>query len=200
LLDAFLQQCALWQESDFPVTEQVVSADTHLTDACWKSFRRRVEDKGCKPKRREATFQERLASKDKHKGKLYGISVTCPVHPTKVQQAKEQARLEAAHKAEQARLAREEKERLAALHKAQVKQEYAHIVQRNTEEATSITVSVPSKDVLSHAQGIHDQRSALGLTQASRRRSRGFAGSNGGQTYQVDGCGQSRPPRSSVQD
>lgn len=153
LFTAFIGKCTGLSETDFPVTEEVVKANTHLTDACWKSFRKTVEARGCKAKRREATIQERIESKDKRKGKLYVISVTCPVHPSKVEEEKKKARLAAERKAQKAKEDREERERLAVLHQTQVKEEYAQIV-----KGEPVTGNVTSGAVLKHAQSVHEER------------------------------------------
>lgn len=89
--------------------------------------------------RREATPAERQASGDKRKGKLYVISITCTVHPTKAADAKEKAELAAAarkkkaaeaaeRKAEKERNEREERERMAEMQRAKVRERYESIV------------------------------------------------------------------------
>ncbi|KAL3904182.1 MAG: hypothetical protein SGILL_010167 [Bacillariaceae sp.] len=85
LFDAFLQKCCEESRpsSDFPITEEVVKANIHLTSACYTSFRKRVIATGCKVHRREATVKERIESKDKRQGKLYVISITCPFEAVK---------------------------------------------------------------------------------------------------------------------
>ena len=62
LFDDFLKECGELDANDksaFPVTKEVVGANCHLTSACYTSFRKRVMEKGCKVKRREATPAER---------------------------------------------------------------------------------------------------------------------------------------------
>jgi len=81
LFKDFLEECKDKPHAAFPVTQEVVPCKVHLTNACWASFKRSVVAKGCKAKRREATVQERIASKDKRKSRMYVISITCPVNP-----------------------------------------------------------------------------------------------------------------------
>lgn len=146
--DDFLKRCSALDANDksFPITEEVVQANVHLTGACWSSFRKRVVGKGCKVKRREATHAERKASGDTRKGKLYVISITCPVHPNKASEAKAKATAAAAakkkkaeetaqRKAEKERKDREERERLAALHREKVREKYASIVGKGCDDA-----------------------------------------------------------------
>ena len=142
LFDAFLQKCSSYDANDksiFPITEEVVKANIHLTDACYKTFRKRVLAKNCKVKRREATPQERIDSGDKRKGKLWVISITCTVHPTKAADAKKKADLAALERKKKAAVAaerkavkekeeREERERLAKLQRAKVREMYESIV------------------------------------------------------------------------
>lgn len=161
--------------------------NVHLTGACYTSFRKRVMNKGCKVKRREATPEERKASGDTRKGKMHFISITCPVHPTKAADAKAKAALAAEakkkkaqdaaiRKAEKERKEREERERLAALHRANVRERYANIVGGGDEaEAdgkrkqspgkknsgtmdTFVKVNVTSDALLKHAQTVHQRR------------------------------------------
>mmetsp|Transcript_40733 Transcript_40733/g.85574 ORF Transcript_40733/g.85574 Transcript_40733/m.85574 type:complete len:295 (+) Transcript_40733:89-973(+) len=174
LFDAFLEKCAALDANDkslFPFTEEVVKADTHLTGACYTSFRKRVMNKGCKVKRREATRSERQASGDTRKGKLYVISITCPVHPNKVADAKaaaaarkKKAQEAADRKAEKERKERQERERLAALQRAKVRDTYDSIVGSEEESKRKQTpqkssgVDVESIALLSHAETVHDKR------------------------------------------
>jgi hypothetical protein len=140
LFDAFLedQQAA----TNFPVTEEIAPATLHLTDPCWHTFRRHVESKGCKAKRRIATEQER--GKDKRKGKMYGISVTVPVHPSKAVKAaedhkkvaekeaavrKEKAAVLAAKKQAENELADQKLAAEEAARQAKIKREYDRILQ-----------------------------------------------------------------------
>ena len=174
-------------KSLFPYTEEVVPCNVHLTGACYTSFRKRVMNKGCKVKRREATREERKASGDTRKAKLYVISITCPVHPTKAADAKAKAALAAdakkkkaqdaaIRKAEKERTEREARERLAALHRANVRERYENIVGGGDEaEAegkrkkspgkknsgtmdTFVKVNVTSDALLKHAQTFHQKR------------------------------------------
>ena len=89
--DDFLKRCSALDANDksFPITEEVVQANVHLTGACWSSFRKRVVGKGCKVKRREATHVERKASGDTRKGKLYVISSHAPSTPTRHQKQRQ---------------------------------------------------------------------------------------------------------------
>ena len=115
-------------------------ANNHLTSACWTSFHRRVESKGCKAKRREATDAEKKDARHHRKGKAYVISVTMPVHPSKMSEylenqkevaaaRKEKAKLAKERKLEKEKLAKEERERLAKLHREKVRQEYAKLAE-----------------------------------------------------------------------
>jgi hypothetical protein len=53
-----------------------IPAKTHLTEACFKEFRKLVRShEGCTVSRREATPRERAASGDKRQGRLWVISV-----------------------------------------------------------------------------------------------------------------------------
>lgn len=115
-------------------------ANNHLTSACWTSFHRRVESKGCKAKRREATDAEKKDAHHHRKGKAYVISVTMPVHPSKMSEYLENQKKEAAARKEKAKLAKErklekeelakkERERIAKLHREKVRQEYAKLVE-----------------------------------------------------------------------
>ena len=163
------------RKSIFPLTEEVVDASTHLTEACWKTFRKRVENKGCKAKRREATFAERLESGDKRKGKLYVISITCPVHPSKAKEDKEKKEAAAAAKKKKAEETAARKARLAELHKEKVSEMYAKIIGEEHDESDNqhktpgkpkgtttmdsfVNVKVKSADLLQHAMTVHSQR------------------------------------------
>jgi len=184
--DAFLNKCSSEDPNDaslFPITEEVVKADVHLTGPCYTSFRKRVGAKGCKVKRREATPGERKASGDKRQGKLYVISITCPGHPTKAADTKAKAALAAAakkkkaqdaavRKAEKERTEREERERLAALHRANVRERYGSIVGEGDEASkrkqspvknsstmdSFVDVNVTSEALIKHAQTVHEER------------------------------------------
>ncbi|KAL3903521.1 MAG: hypothetical protein SGARI_005342 [Bacillariaceae sp.] len=189
LFDQFLKKCSELplDTSDFPITEEVVKANTHLTGSCYTSFRKRVELKGCRAKKREATIQERKESRDKRKGKLYVISITCPVHPTAAKRKAEKAKFDAEErerlaalrwakaadaierKADKEKFDQEERERLAALHRAKVREEYANIVgddeaamthkKASTIEKDATTkVSVKASDILQHAQSLYNNK------------------------------------------
>ncbi len=94
LFTEWLAACADQPESAFPVSADVVPATTHLTAACWKTFKQLATAKGCKVKRREATAGER--GSDKRRGKMYVIVCTCPVHPGKALAAAAEAKAKAA--------------------------------------------------------------------------------------------------------
>ena len=79
---SFLDKCSKLNPSLFHITDVVVKAHIHLTNACYKSIRKRVTKNGCKVMRREATLDERNKSRDKRQSTLYVISVTCPIHPS----------------------------------------------------------------------------------------------------------------------
>jgi hypothetical protein len=101
LFDTFVEDCnTTKQDTDFPLTQDaVVPADIHLTDACWKSFRKYVEAKGCQAKRREALYAERKGAT--RKGKMYVIHIVVPAHPARAVEAanlKKQQSEEAAQK------------------------------------------------------------------------------------------------------
>ena len=67
----------------FPFTiEDLVPPTMHLTDACWRDFKKEVTRYGCTTKRRVISAQEKSALKSNaRKSKMYTISVTTPVHP-----------------------------------------------------------------------------------------------------------------------
>ena len=80
LFDKFLEEKKT--ATVFPITEDVVPVTTHLTEACWHTFRRHVESNGCHAKRRLATVSERHVGAKERRGKMYVVSVTVPVHPS----------------------------------------------------------------------------------------------------------------------
>jgi hypothetical protein len=138
LFEEFLSKCR--SLTQFPVTEEVVPATTHLTGPCWNDFRRHVESKGCHAKRKEATLQER--EKDKRKGKMYVISITVPVHPSQaVAVAEEQHK-----KAEEN--AKKRKER-AAIIEAQKKEE-----QKRTEKKRRLEEAERQASIAAQYQAI----------------------------------------------
>lgn len=125
----FLEECKELDESSaFPTTKEVVPPQVHLTDACWKTFKQFCISKGCTTKRRTATMQERIDSKEKRKSKLYVISVTVPVHPTKVEEAKRVQQQKAKEAEEKRRLERERAIQAAKELKEQTEREYQAIV------------------------------------------------------------------------
>jgi hypothetical protein len=160
-------------KSIFPITEEVVDANVHLTEACWTTFRKRVENKGCKAKRRVATVEERAATGDKRKGKMYVISITCPVHPSKALEDKAKKEAAAVEKKKKAEEAAERKARLAELHKEKVAERYASIVGQDDGDTKTktpgktkttglmdsfVNVKVTAEDLLQHAMTVHNKR------------------------------------------
>jgi hypothetical protein len=117
LVDTFITECNnTKQDVDFPLTQEaVVTADIHLTDACWKSFRKYVEAKGCQAKRREASYPERKGAT--RKGKMYVINIVVPAHPARAVEAavlkKQQAEEAAEKRREQAAALQVKKEQKA---------------------------------------------------------------------------------------
>jgi len=55
--------------------ENLIKPSVHLTDACWKDFRKFVVSHGCSCKRVEATAEEKKKCGAKRKGKCFFISV-----------------------------------------------------------------------------------------------------------------------------
>jgi hypothetical protein len=126
LFDKFLEDSKTL--SSFPVTEVVVPPAVHLTGPCWQTFKRYVMKKGCTTKRREATRQEKLDSKDKRSSKLYVISVTVPVHPAQAMAALKEEQDKTAAAALKKRQT-EEREALEERElQAKIKVEYSAIV------------------------------------------------------------------------
>jgi hypothetical protein len=147
LFDAFLESCQGLTPTHFPVTEQVVGADIHLTNPCWLDFRKYVQSKGCTAKRREATLAER---KDTHnhkqrRGKMYLISVTVPGHPSQAVAISKQKQEEAAAAA----VERKAKATDAQKRKQQRETDHKDEVQETYEQLTS---SSPDKSVGSNLQ------------------------------------------------
>jgi hypothetical protein len=69
------------EQQGFPTNAVIATTllppNHHLTAACWQTFRKHVDSfPGWKAKRREATPEEKLASKEKRKGKVYWIETT----------------------------------------------------------------------------------------------------------------------------
>ena len=108
---SFLDKCSKLNPSLFHITDVVVKAHIHLTNACYRSFRKRVTKNGYTVIRREATLDERNKSRDKRQRTLYVISVTCPIHPLTAEEAKV--------KAEEAAAARQAKVAAAAKRKVE---------------------------------------------------------------------------------
>lgn len=121
-------------ESAFPVSADVVPATTHLTGACWKSFKQFATAKGCKVKRRVATASER--GTDKRKAKMYVIVCTCPVHPGKALAAAAEAKRQAAAaKAKRKAAAAAKAARVAAAAKAKRERDAAFQAEADAEYA-----------------------------------------------------------------
>lgn len=147
MLDSWIELCSKFDVAKFPVEEaSLIPAKVHLTDACWKSFRKyAINEKGVKVGRREATPQERKESGDKRRGKLYVISVKLLVHPSNAVEAsktkKEKAKV-ALEKRKEREAQREEERKLAELVKRQkVITVYQRILQEkepNEQEETTI--------------------------------------------------------------
>lgn len=101
-------------QSTFPYTQIVVPPEVHLTSACWSSFRKAVVEEGYVVKRREASIAEKTALKpgERRNGKMYVVSITAPVHPDHVREAKDKKEEKARNaKAKREEKAREKKER-----------------------------------------------------------------------------------------
>lgn len=133
LFNSFHQASKALPESQFPLTREVIPATVHLTGPCWTSFRKYVTSIGCKVKRREATMAERQG--DNRKGKMYVISITIPVHPSKIIEYTTDKKEKAAVAAAQ-RKARDEvraKEQVT-LEKQQAAQAQQQAAQKVTEE------------------------------------------------------------------
>lgn len=114
LLDTFIGKCAKLPQADFPKTDNnLIKANIHLTNPCWLSFRKYALSKGCQVKRREATVTERQDSKNKRKGKMYVISATLSVHPSRavaaVEEKKQQSAVASAKRKEREKQKAEEK-------------------------------------------------------------------------------------------
>ena len=122
LFEEFLIECMDKPNSAFPPTKDVVPCKVHLTQACWSTFKKSVTAQGCKAKRRKATFEERIASKDKRKSRMYVITITCPENPRVKVEAAAAARAHAkvrAEKAKAAAAAKAEKAKAAAAAEAE---------------------------------------------------------------------------------
>ena len=135
----------------------VIKAHSHLTNACYRSFRKRVTKNGCTSKviRREATLDERNKFRDKRQSTLYVISVTCPIRPLKAGVTRVKAEeaatarqaktaVSAKQKVEKEKREKEESECLAILHRAKVREEYASIVGKIKDDIEKTTISSSS--------------------------------------------------------
>jgi hypothetical protein len=137
LFDTFITECNnTKQDADFPLTQDaVVTADIHLTDACWKTFRKYVEAKGCRAKRREALYAERRKGATR-KGKMYVIKIVAPAHPARAVEAanlkKQQAEEAFQKREEQAAALQAKKEQKAKEVQAHSKAAY-DIIMRDME-------------------------------------------------------------------
>eukprot|EP00854_Cymbomonas_tetramitiformis_P017172 gene17172-20423_t len=137
LFNAFLIRCH--SLTDFPVTEEVVPAKVHLTEASWKDFRKHVIANGCSCKRRQADRSEKEATGDKRQGKMYFIAITVPVHPARAVEVQAANK----NKAAAAQAVRKEREAKAAEVKAEQEAErtaamqtqYEAIVAQNKRQA-----------------------------------------------------------------
>jgi hypothetical protein len=169
-VDEFLKRSST--ATVFPITEDIVPPTMHLTDACWKTFRSYIKNKGCTCKRRELTHPEiiAMAKKDWRKGKMYIISVTIPTHPDHARAALKEKDATAAaalaqKKAEEQRkaeLARQELLRKAQEERdlqAKIAGEYTALVsdlELSTSKKRKVSpVSVSRSQLLSHADKIH---------------------------------------------
>ena len=114
------------------------------------------------------------ASGDTRKGKLYVISITCPVDPSKAKEEKAKKEAAAAAKKRKAEEAAERKARIAALHKDKVSETYASIVggqgkggddhktpagkpKADTMDSF-VNVKVTAADLLQHASTVQSKR------------------------------------------
>lgn len=158
LFDKFLEEKQ--KATIFPITEELVPSTTHLTEPCWHTFRRYVESKGCRAKRRLATGSEQEGAK--RKGKMYVVSVTVPVHPSHAvavnEEKKQHAEQEAAKRKEkkEALAARKkaEEERLEtklraeeATRQAKIHQEYYALVADGDRKPRAVTKSEPGVEM-----------------------------------------------------
>lgn len=136
------------QATEFPFTmDGLIPPTTHLTDACWKTFKQIITAKGCKAKRRVITPAERIALKGKNtrSGKMYSISVTAPSHPSQVLAALEAKRVKAAAAKERKEQDAKKRQQDEADMKALVLQDYAKVVELVASVGKGIDVGVDSK-------------------------------------------------------
>jgi hypothetical protein len=169
LFDAFIEKRKTFPS--FPVTEEVIPPECHLTDPCWKTFKNYVISKGCTAKRREATPQERKASGDKRQSKMYVVSVTALGHPDNVKEtmaekktiavaAEEKKRQDAARKLEQEReLAQKTREEYAEIvtSLAQVKSE-GQEQEQNGPPTKKRKLTVPRARMINHVDMLHQSK------------------------------------------
>mmetsp|Transcript_9241 Transcript_9241/g.11661 ORF Transcript_9241/g.11661 Transcript_9241/m.11661 type:complete len:297 (+) Transcript_9241:71-961(+) len=122
--ETFLPQAK--QATSFPFTiEGLIAPDNHLTDACWRTFKKTVIAHGCATKRREVSIMEKNALRSKaRKGKMYAIDVSISCHPDQALQKlkeKQDKAVEKEKKKEEAAKVKEEQEKKM---KALVEEEY----------------------------------------------------------------------------
>lgn len=133
---SFLSRCE--NETVFPFTEVVVKPSNHLTDACWRDFKKFVISKGCTAKRREVPFPG-------VKRKSYEIEVTVPAHPSKAVEAAEEKKLKAAQAAA-AKKARAEQLAIINAEKARVNAEKAKIDKEKAKVAYEMIIKRKDRD------------------------------------------------------
>ena len=120
----------------FPITEDVVPITTHLTEACWHTFRRHVESNGCHAKRRLATVSEQhVGNAKERRGKMYVVSVTVPVHPSQAVAVNEERK----QHAEQEAVKRKEKAQALASRK-KAEQDHLEDIRRENEQARQTVI------------------------------------------------------------
>lgn len=182
LFDAFFERCKT--ATSFPITEEIVPAEIHLTHACWASFRRHVLATGCNVKRREATAEER--GKDRRKGNMYVISVTCPNEPSKLQdivkkRAEQAIKQQAARekRAEEKKKREEEEERIRIqkheAHRDAVEQEYKTLTEGEelVPQTSEDEIVVTAEDLIQHAKDVYGNNCAR-IRYAAYNRKRGL--------------------------
>ena len=139
--DRFLKQAR--EATSFPFTiENLIHPTLHLTDACWRDFKKEVIRHGCSVKRRAITTQEKTdfsrKARKAHNGNMYSISVTIKSNPEqavddmkqrveKAEAAKKIKKEKAEFEAEQVRLKVLEDEKKEIEIKALVTKEYTQL-------------------------------------------------------------------------
>jgi hypothetical protein len=132
-LDEWISSCQ--NEQTFPIENpELVPAGIHLTNPCWLSFRKYAIAKGLQVGRREATPEERAASGDKRRGKLYVIWAKLPVHPSQAvefsESKQQQAKEGSAKRKQQEQKRKEELERQEQAKRQKVVTAYHNILQQ----------------------------------------------------------------------